>query len=263
VDDDGALSFRTAPAAYDSHVGRYGAELARGLIGLARVAAKDKVLDVGCGTGLLTAELASVVAPANVAALDPSEPFAAACRQRVRGADVRVGRAEQIPFDEASFDAVLAQLAVNFMSDPGTGVREMRRVARPGGVVAGCVWDYAGEMTLLRTFWDAARTVDPASAQLDEGVVMKYCDRTELQELWVAAGLRDIEVQALQPSVRYADFDGLWQPFLTGVAPSGAYATSLDDTGQAALRDEFFRRLGSPTGPFVLTARAWAVVGWR
>lgn len=263
MDDDGALSFRTAPAAYDSHVGRYGAELARGLIGLAGVAANDEVLDVGCGTGLLTAELASVVVPANLAALDPSEPFAAACRRRVPGADVRVGRAEQIPFDQASFDAVLTQLVVNFMSDPETGVREMRRVARPGGVIAGCVWDYAGEMTLLRTFWDAARTVDPASSRLDEGVIMPYCDRTELSDLWVRAGLRDVEVAALRPSARYPDFDGLWQPFLAGVAPSGAYATSLDDTGRAALRDELFRRLGSPTGPFVLSARAWAVVGRR
>jgi SAM-dependent methyltransferase len=263
VDDDAALTFRRSPAAaYDVHVGRYGAELARGLIGVAGVAAGDKVLDVGCGTGLLTAELASVVGAANVAALDPSEPFAAACRARVPGADVRVGTAEEIPFDEATFDAVLAQLVVNFMSDPKAGMREMRRVARHGRVVAGCVWDYAGEMTLLRTFWDAALTVDPASARLDEGG-MPFCSGAELSELWVSAGLHDVEVVALLPSARYSDFDSLWQPLLTGVAPSGAYTTSLDDAGRAALRDEFFRRLGSPTGPFVLTARAWAVVGRR
>jgi SAM-dependent methyltransferase len=262
VNDDTARSFRTAPTAYDNHVGRYCAELARGLIGLAKVAADDKVLDVGCGTGLLTAELASVTVPANVAAIDPSEPFAVACRSRVPGADVRAGKAEQLPFDDASFDVVLSQLVLNFMSDPQAGVREMRRVARPGGVVAACVWDYAGEMTLLRAFWDASRAIDPASARLDEGA-MPYCNPAELSDLWVGAELTDVDVVALVPSVRYSDFDSLWQPLLTGVGPSGAYTTSLDDAGRATLRDEFFRRLGSPTEPFVLTARAWAVVGRR
>ncbi|HEY2042040.1 MAG TPA: class I SAM-dependent methyltransferase [Jatrophihabitans sp.] len=263
MDDDGATPFRTTPASYDDHVGRYGAELARGLIGLAGVGARDKVLDVGCGTGLLTAELAAVLPAANVAALDPSEPFAAACRSRVPDADVRVGRGERIPFEQATFDALLAQLSVNFMSDPAGGVREMRRVARPGGVVAACVWDYAGEMTLLRAFWDAARRVDPASARFDEGVTMPFCNRTELSALWVGAGLRDVEIEALRPSVRYSDFDDLWRPFLAGVAPSGAYATSLDDAGRAALRSEFFLGLGAPAGSFVLTARAWGVVGRR
>jgi SAM-dependent methyltransferase len=261
--DDGALTFRTTPEAYDSHVGRYGADLARELIGLATVAAGDRALDVGCGTGLLTAELAAVLGASNVAAIDPSAPFAASCQARVAGADVRVGRAEDLPFDDEIFDAVFSQLALNFMSDPVAGVTEMRRVARPGGMIAACVWDYAGEMALLRTFWDAARTVDPASVVLDEGVTMPHCTPAELSALWTGAGLHDVEVAVLMPSVSYSSFDSLWQPFLAGVAPSGAYTAGLDEGNRAALRDEFFCQLGSPQGPLVLTARAWAVVGSR
>ena len=263
MDDDGTLTFRTSPAAYDTLVGRYGAELASGLIALAGVTVGDTVLDVGCGTGLLTAELADVVTAAHVAALDPSVAFAHACQSRVPGADVRVGRAEQIPFEDATFDRALAQLVVNFMSDPAAGLSEMCRVTRPGGVVSACVWDYAGGMTLLRAFWDAARSVDAASARLDEGVIMRYCTPGELSSLWVGGGLRQVSVAALRPSAQYAGFDDLWRPFLAGVAPSGAFTASLDDAARAALRQALFRRLGSPTGPFELTARAWAVVGHR
>ena len=260
---DGAQSFRTSPAAYDGHVGRYGPELAHGLIRLAGVRPGDRVLDVGCGTGLLTTELAAVVGGDRVFAVDPSEPFVQACRRRVPGADVRLAAAEDLPFDDDIFDCAVSQLVVNFMVDPAAGVRQMRRVTRPGGTVAACVWDYAGEMTLLRTFWDAAVALDPAAATLDEGLSMPHCTPDSLRALWESAGLHDVGNHELRPSVTYSSFDELWTPLTTGVAPSGAYTVSLDDAGQEDLRREVYRRLGSPAGPFVLGARAWAVVGRR
>jgi ubiquinone/menaquinone biosynthesis C-methylase UbiE len=263
VSGHGSQSFRTSPDAYDGHVGRYGSELAKGLIRLAGVRPGDRVLDVGCGTGLLTAELASVVGGDRVSAVDPSEPFVEASRRRVPAADVRLAVAEALPFDDGGFDCALSQLVVNFMTDPDAGVREMRRVTRPGGTVAACVWDYAGEMTLLRTFWDAAIAVDPAVAPLDEGVSMSYCEPGSLRALWESVGLRDVDSHELRPSVGYSGFEELWTPLTAGVAPSGAYVVSLDDPGREALRRELHRRLGSPAGPFVLTARAWAVVGRR
>ncbi len=207
MDSDGAASFRKGPKAYDQLVGRYSPALGRELIAFAGVRTGQRVLDVGCGTGLLTAELAAVVGADYVCAIDPSEPFVQATRSRVPGSAVEVGGAEEIPFGDGTFDVALAQLVVNFMADPGAGVREMRRVVRPGGTVAACVWDYKGEMTLLRTFWDAARATDRGSGGLDEGVRMGYSDPESLSALWADQQLRSVVTTELRPSVRYADFD--------------------------------------------------------
>jgi SAM-dependent methyltransferase len=176
--------------------------------------------------------------------------------------EVVVASAEALPFADHAFDAALSQLVVNFMRDPEAGVREMARVTRPGGVVASCVWDYAGEMTLLRAFWNAAREVEPErAAAADEGAVMRWCAEGELAELWRDVGLRDVRFGPLVVRVRYADFEELWSPLPTGVAPSGAFCKSLDDERRAALHDAYRRHLGVGAGPFELTARAWAVAG--
>ena len=258
----GAETFRASADAYDRHVGRYGAPLAAALIAFAHVEPGMRALDVGCGPGALAAALAERLGPANVCGADPSEPFAEACRVRVPGVDVVVAIAEALPFADRAFDAVLSQLVVNFMRDPEAGVREMARVTQPGGVVASCVWDYAGEMTLLRAFWDAAREVDPDRAAVaDEGTVMRWCADGELVELWRAAGLQDVRFGPLVVRASYTEFEDLWSPFPTGVAPSGAFCKSLDDDRRAALHRAYRRRLRIGDGPFELTARAWAVAG--
>jgi SAM-dependent methyltransferase len=258
----GAETFRIAAEAYDRHVGRYGAPLATALVDFAGVKRGMRALDVGCGTGALTSVLVQRLGASAVSAVDPSEPFAAACRTRLPGVEVRVGAAEALPFEDGSFDAALTQLVVNFMSDAEAGVCELARVTRPDGVVASCVWDYGGGMTLLRAFWDAAREVEPErGAAADEASVMRWCREGELAELWHAAGLRNVRLGVLDASARYADFEDLWAPFPTGVAPSGAFCASLDDAGRTALHDAYRRRLGLGDGPFELTARAWAVAG--
>jgi SAM-dependent methyltransferase len=258
----GAETFRASADAYDRLVGRYSPQLASALIGFAGVQPGTRALDVGCGPGALTAALARLLGAERVSAVDPSEPFAEACRQRLPGVDVAVAGAEALPFADGVFDSVLSQLVVNFVADAEAGVREMARVTRPGGIVASCVWDYAGEMTLLRAFWDAAREVDPdRAAAVDEGVVMRWCADGELAELWRAAGLRDVRFGPLVVSATYTDFEDLWSPLPTGVAPAGAFCASLEADRRAALHDAYRRRLAVGDGPFELTARAWAVAG--
>jgi hypothetical protein len=135
----------------------------------------------------------------------------------------------------------------------------MRCVARVGGVLASCTWDLGGEMQMLRTFWDAALALDPAAP--DEARVMGFTDPDSLRALWLGADLREVETAPLVVHVEYAGFDDYWQPFLSGTGPGGAYCVSLDAGRRAALRDECRVRLGTPSGPFTLTARAWAVSG--
>ena len=246
-----------AAQAYDRHVGRYGSQLAAGLIDAAGVERGQRALDVGCGPGALTTALAEAIGAENVAAADPSEPFVEACRERVPGADVRVASGEHLPFADGSFDAVVAQLVIQLMGDRDAGVREMARVTRAGGVLAACVWD-SGNMPLLRSFWDAALDAAPERAgAIDDGRRVGYDSPSELGALFEACGLTDVATGELLVGADYADFDELWEPFSAGIGHSGGCFTSLEPGRRIAVRSDVHRRLGSPEGPFRLTARAW------
>jgi SAM-dependent methyltransferase len=253
------MSFETSAEVYARHVGRYGPQLAAAFADAAGIRAGMRALDVGCGPGVLTAELARRLGAERVAAVDPSQSFVAAARDRVPGADVRVGTAEELPAFEAPFDAVLSQLVVNFLAEPERGVLELRAAAAEGGIVAAAVWDYAGEMSMLRAFWDGALELDPDAP--DEGTTMRFCKDGELGDLWRRCGLEDVETGSLVVCAGYEDFDDYWSPFPAGVAPSGSYCASLDPVGQKRLRQAVFRRLGEPGGRFELSARAWFVRG--
>jgi SAM-dependent methyltransferase len=246
---------------YDRHVGRYGAELAAGLIELAGVTPGDRVLDVGCGTGQLTVALAAAVAGEHVAAVDPAEKVLAVCRSRVPTADVRVGSAEALPWGDSEFDAVLAQLVVNLVNNPPGAVREMARVARPGAVVAACFWDDE-EMPLLRSYWDAVRSIAPeALANVNEQAQVGLADVEVLRGWWSGAGLRDVSLGEFEVAADYESFDDLWFPFEAGVGHSGAVYVSLDRGQQREVRADAHRRLGAPEGAFRLSAKVRTVRG--
>lgn len=246
--------------AYDRHVGRYSPKLARKLIEFAGVKPTDKVLDVGCGPGALTSELVRLLGIDHVAAVDPSPAFLEACRQRHPGISAEVASAESLLFGDGEFDICLAQLVVNFMSDPIAGVGEMRRVTRIGGTVGAAVWDYGSGMTLLRTFWDSAAAVNPSGGQRDERN-MRMATPAELGDLWAAIGLEQVEVSEAVVSASYEGFEDLWQPLALGVGPAGAYAVSLEPDLREMLKQDLRARLAVGESPFELTARAWVVVG--
>ena len=250
------MSFEVAAESYDRFMGRYSVQLSAGLADLAGVAPGQTALDVGCGPGALTAELSARLGPERVAAVDPSEPFVTAARERNPGVDVRLSPAEKLPFEDGAFDAALAPLVVHFMADAAAGLREMARVTRPGGSVAASVWDMAGERAPLSPFWVAARRLRP-EAQDEAGLA--GARQGHLADLFAQAGLRDVEVAELDATVTYETFEEWWQPYLLGVGPAGAYATSLPEEEREELRESCREVL--PPEPFSITAVAWAVRG--
>jgi len=250
------MSFNVAADAYDRFMGRYSRMLSPQLADLAGVRGGQRVLDVGCGPGALTAELVRRLGHAAVSAVDPSEPFVAAARARNPGVEVLRASAEQLPFPDQAFDAAVAQLVVHFMSDPIGGLAEMARVTRQGGVVAACVWDHGSGQGPLSLFWDAARELEP---EVHDESQLAGARQGHLAELFEAAGLHEIEETALSASLEHPSFEDWWQPFTLGVGPAGSYLASLDAERQAELREKCRSLL--PTAPFVLTARAWAARG--
>ena len=250
------MSFDVAAESYDRFMGRYSVLLAPQLADLAGVRHGQRVIDVGCGPGALTAELVGRLGASAVAAVDPSEPFVDAARTRNPGVDVRRAAAEQMPFVDGWFDAALAQLAVHFMADPVAGLTEMARVTRRDGVVAACVWDHAGGQGPLSSFWQAARELDP---DVEDESQLAGAREGHLAELFDAAGLREIERTALSADLEHPSFEEWWDPFTHGVGPAGAYVTGISPERQAVLRETCRAML--PAGSFVLTARAWAARG--
>jgi len=248
--------FDVAAEAYDSFMGRYSGLLAPKFCDFARIGSERRVLDVGCGPGALSAELVGRLGSAAVSAVDPSQPFVEAARERHPEVDVRQATAERLPFHAAEFDASLAQLVVHFMDDPLAGLQEMTRVTRPGGVVAACVWDHAGGQGPLSPFWDAARELDP---EVRDESRLAGARKGHLTELFEQVGLGEIEETLLSVGVEHASFEEWWQPFTFGVGPAGAYLATLGDDQQLRLRELCRER--SPSERVTVTAGAWAVRG--
>ena len=243
----------SSAAAYLRFMGGFSVPLAVQFADLAAVSGGQRALDVGCGPGTLTAELARRLGPAAVCAVDPSPPLQAAARERLPEVDVRLAAAERLPFPDGSFDVVLAQLVVHFMDDPVAGLREMGRVARPGGTVAACVWDHAGERGPVGVFWRAARQLDAAAPDESD---LAGAREGHLASLFGQAGLSQPATGTLTVTASFPSFEQWWEPYTRRVGPAGAYLASLTGEQRAAVREQCRAML--PAGPVEVTASAWA-----
>ena len=250
------MNFDVAADTYDRYMGGWSRPLAPQMADLAGVHPGQRAIDVGCGPGSLTTELAGRLGPDAVAAVDPSPPFVAAARLRHPGVDVREAPAEALPFADNSFDAALAQLVVHFMADPVAGLREMARVTRLGGVVAACVWDFAGGRGPLGPFWAMAHGI---RADIEDESERAGTRQGHLTELFIAAGLRDVEERAIGVRRAFGSFDEWWDPFTRGVGPAGSFFASLGPDERDQLREACRKVL--PDGAFELSAYVWAARG--
>jgi len=253
-------------AAYEPYVGRWSRLVAREFLDWLAMPPRSRWLDVGCGTGALSQAILTVAAPITVKGVDQSAGYVAFAREQVidERARFEVADARALPFETATYDAAVSGLVLNFIPDQPKAVAEMARVTRPGGTVAAYVWDYAGEMKLMRHFWDAAVALNPAARDLDEGRRFPICRPGPLARLFRDAGLKAVETRAIDVPTDFRDFDDYWSPFLGGQAPAPGYAMALTEEQRAALRERI--RAGLPIaadGSIHLIARAWAVHGTR
>jgi SAM-dependent methyltransferase len=261
--DAGAVWFQNGDA-YEGYVGRWSRPVGRLFLKWLQLPGALAWVDVGSGTGALTQLVVENAAPRSVIGVEPSAGYMAFARSRVSDARVefRPGNAQELALDAASVDAAVSGLVLNFVPDKEAAMHEMRRVVRPGGTIAAYVWDYAGEMQLMRRFWDAVAAVFPADAGKDEGHGFTICNPVALTGLFESSGLVDVETTALDTPTVFRDFDDYWGPFLRGQGPAGAYAVSLPDDDRERLRRHLDSSLPrNADGSISMTARAWAVRG--
>ena len=248
------MSFAVAAEFYDRFMGRFSGPLAPVFADFADVRPGQHALDVGAGPGALTGELVRRLGADQVAAVDPSPPFVAALAQRFPGVAVHAGTAEHLPHPDGSFERTLAQLVVHFMTDPVAGVRQMARVTAPGGVVAACVWDHAGEGGPLAAFYQGLAAVAP-DVDAERGLV--GVREGDLTAVFDAAGLTASAAEGLHLRVPFDSFDAWWEPFTLGAGPAGAQLAALDPARRDEVREHC--RAILPAGPFTVDAIAWAV----
>ena len=238
--------------AYDAFMGRYSRRLAPVFADFAGIPGGASVVDVGAGTGALTTEL--VARGLDVAAADPSPQFVDALHERLPEIDARVAPAEELPWDEGAFDVSVAQLVVAFMRDAPTGVREMRRVVKPGGTVAVCMWDRQG-MEMLAAVHRAQRALGSDTPTAEARIL--YRSQDEIESLFTD-GFEGVQTELLETDASYTDFDEFWSALGGGAGPAGAWLATLAGEQRDAAHAEVHRQLGEPTGAFTLRARAWA-----
>lgn len=247
-----SVSFEVSADSYNRFMGRFSEPLGWQFADRAGVHAGQRALDVGCGPGALTAALVQRLGAGAVSAVDPSASFVAALRTRFPGVDASCGSAEDLPFPDSFVDVAAAQLVVHFLTDPVRGIREMARVTRPGGLVAACVWDHAGNGGPLSSFWQAVRELDP---QARDEADLAGAREGHLAELFAAAGLPDTELGSLRVTIPFATFAEWWEPFTLGVGPAGAYVRRLNEVRRVELRTHCAESL--PAAPFQIDASAW------
>jgi ubiquinone/menaquinone biosynthesis C-methylase UbiE len=248
---------------YEAYMGRWSRQVAPRFLDWLGAADGRDWLEVGCGTGALSAAILGRCNPASLVAIDASPGFVAAAQAALTDRRVRfqTGDAQALAFESASKDMIASALVLNFVPDRPKALAEMKRVARPGATVGFYVWDYpGGGMELMRAFWAAATALDPRARDLGEGGRFPFCTPEGLTALMKSAGFARIECAPITVSTVFRDFDDYWRPFTLGAGPAPGYCTSLDAAARQRLKEKLQESLPRGTdGSIPLKARAWAV----
>jgi SAM-dependent methyltransferase len=253
-----------AGSAYEEFMGRWSRLLASRFVVWLPARIGGHWLDVGCGTGALSAAICAGASPASVTACDPSEPLLDYARRKQTDSRITFVKAAagSLPARPGGYGIIASALALNFFPDPSAAIQEMRRLTAPGGLVTACVWDYAEGMQFLRRFWDCALALDPGARDLDEGRRFPICRPEPLVALFSVAGLADVVCEPLEIATPFRDFADYWTSFLGSTGPAPSYVSALGSEQRDALAAHLERSLPlQPDRSIALIARAWAVRG--
>jgi len=250
-----------AGQSYEHYMGRSSRRVAAGFVDWLSPSPDLDWLEVGCGTGALTATVQANCAPRSILATDSSAQFVAHARETLTDPHVRFEAADatSLPVDDVTFDIATSALVLNFIPDKIAALTEMRRVLRPGGLIALYVWDYpGGGMGFIDAFWKAAAKVDPKAAELDESGRFPFCVPGGLTKIFGDAGVSDAVVEPIEVETEFEDFERFWHPFTLGTGPAPGYCMGLETEQREQLKAQLAEDLGTD-GPIRLIARAWAV----
>jgi SAM-dependent methyltransferase len=252
---------------YEQYMGRWSRQVAPRFLDWLNLPAGLDWLDIGCGTGALSAAIVARCNPNSLFAIDPSQGFLSQAQAKVsdRRVSFRVGDAQALPLSAASKDVVVSALVLNFVGDRKQALTEMKRVAREGGTIGFYVWDYAGAgVEFMHAFWRAATALDPSAVDLTEDKRFPFCTRQGLIDLARSAGLASVDLTAIEVATVFRDFEDYWRPFTLGAGPAPGYCASLAPAARQALKQKLQEDL-SPRGDGTIqcTARAWAVRATR
>jgi SAM-dependent methyltransferase len=257
----------SAGEAYDRYMGRWSRAIAPLFLDWLAAPKGARWLDVGCGTGALSGAVIAACAPQSIHGVDPSDGFVAQARADVADprASFSVGDAQALAAADASVDAAVSGLVLNFVPDKPKALAEMARVVRPGGALGFYVWDYPGAgVGFMHAFWSAAAALDPAAAALNEAARFPDCTHAGVCALAEQGGWRAPESTALEAPAVFADFDDFWRPFTLGAGPAPGYCVSLAPEAREALRQRLSDTLPRQRdGAIHTTLRAWAVKATR
>jgi SAM-dependent methyltransferase len=251
-----------AADAYEQYMGRWSRKIAPLFLEWLAPPQRKNWIDIGCGTGQLSLQIASKCNPSHHIGVDQTEGFLSLARKNVPNAEFTVGDALSIDLPNDSVDYAVSGLLLNFVPDKAKALNEMARIARPEGVVALYVWDYAGHMQIMRYFFDAARVIDPKSSAFDDGINAPICRPKALADAFSAAGLSHVETAPIDIAAAFIDFQDYWEPFLGGTGSAPKYCLSLDEATRNEIRDAVRAKLPiGPDGEILLAVRAWAARG--